>query len=260
MGFSGGGAVALSFAARNPYLHAVVGLDPIFGFGEGAELTLRLPHFSPSAVTAPMLVLQAGDTAEATQLSDQILDSLRFADRYQGRVGRTTHMEFADGALTIGASWPGDAARAPAGRDAYVAIARTVRAFLDGTLKGRAPALDSVARGLTGSPGPGAITMRVRRAAARLTLTARDLARYEGTYLLTRPNGDKLPVRIYGVGGELALRVADERSISLGYRGGDSFDILGTPPVRLDFVVERGRATKVRVHQRGEIFEMSRVR
>lgn len=260
MGFSGGGAVALSVAMRNPHVRAVVGLDPIFGFAEGAGLILRLPHFGATAVTAPMLVLQAGDSAERIALANDILDSLRFADRYQGRVGRTTHMEFADGALTIGASWPGDAARAPAARDAYAAIARTVRAFLDGTLKGNGAALDSVARGATGSRGAGLVTMRLRRAAGTLALTVRDLARYEGTYQLTRTNGERLPVRIYEVGGELALRVADERPIPLGYRGGDTFDILATPPVRLVFTVEQGRATKIVVYQRGRVYEVPRAR
>jgi hypothetical protein len=172
------------------------------------------------------------------------------------------HMDFADAALTVGAAWPGEAARAGDARNAYVAIARTVRTFLDGALKRRPEALDSVARGATGAGGAGAITMRVRPAEASLTLAPEDWARYEGTYLLTRPDGARLPLRVYSAGGEPTMQpVGDEnaRPLLLRYRGGHSFDLLMTPVGRVTFTVEGGRATKVTVHQGSHTFEMPRI-
>jgi dienelactone hydrolase len=144
MGWSMGGVVSLLLAARNPNVDAVVGLDASFGAAQWAPMVLGSPYFDIRQIRVPLLALQSGNPKFASGQDVRVVDSLHFAQRYSGRVGRITHGDFSDFAM-VARVFPvhledRSAVEASAG---HVAVARTVLAFLDATLKQRSTALSA---------------------------------------------------------------------------------------------------------------------
>jgi pimeloyl-ACP methyl ester carboxylesterase len=142
MGYSMGGIVSLIIAARNPGVDAVVGLDPSFRAPRFVPLVLSSAWFNPRAMRAPILSLQSGHPSEAGAQDSTVVDSLRFADRYVGRVGHAMHGDFSDFAM-LAPLFPVDVQGRTAveARDAHEAIAMYVLQFLDGTLRNDRTAL-----------------------------------------------------------------------------------------------------------------------
>ena len=145
MGWSMGGVIALWLAARNPNVDAVVGLDPSFIAAQWAPMVFGSPWFDIRQIRVPLLSLQSGNSKFTSGQDARVLDSLHFAERYTGRVGRVTHGDFSDFAM-VAPLFPvhledRSATDASAG---HVAVARTVLAFLDATLKGRPTRLSTL--------------------------------------------------------------------------------------------------------------------
>lgn len=158
MGWSMGGVVSLWLAGRNPNIDAVVGLDASFGAAQWAPMVLGSPYFEIRKIRAPLLSLQSGNPKFTSGQDARVVDSLHFAEHYTARVGRITHGDFSDFAM-VARLFPvhleeRSATDASAG---HVAIARTVLAFLDATLKGRSTALST----MVGNPSPGDSLIRL---------------------------------------------------------------------------------------------------
>lgn len=163
VGYSMGGVVALQIASRNPNVDAVIGLDPSYRAARFVPLVLASSYFSPRALRAPILSLQSGNAAEAGAQDSTVLDSLRFADRYVGQVGKAMHGDFSDFAM-LAPLFPVNVQGRTAedSRQSYQAVAQYVLHFLDGTLKGNPIELEFVRRNSeqNGLP-PGLVRMRV---------------------------------------------------------------------------------------------------
>ncbi len=86
-----------------------------------------------------------------------------------------------------------------------------------------------------------------------LPLSAAEIARYRGTYLLEV--GERtLELRIFDRDGRLISQAAGQREAPLRYQGDHTFIPDFDDRVRLVFTVEEGRATRVTLHQGGGEF------
>lgn len=86
-----------------------------------------------------------------------------------------------------------------------------------------------------------------------LPITAEEIARYEGTYLLTI-GPRTLEMRIFGRDGRLISQAAGQSEAPLRYQGDHVFVPDFDDRVRLVFTVEDGRASLVTLHQGGGTF------
>jgi dienelactone hydrolase len=163
MGWSMGGVVSLWLAARNPNIDAIVGLDASFGAGQWTPMVLGSPYFDIRQIRAPMLSLLSGNSTFIAQQDRRVIDSLHFAERYTASVGRITHGDFSDFAM-VARLFPVHLENRSAtdASEGHVAIARTVLAFLDATLKGRSTALST----MVDQPAPRDSLIRLARAGA----------------------------------------------------------------------------------------------
>ena len=145
MGWSMGGVVSLWLAAKNPNVDAVVGLDASFGAAQWAPMVLASPYFDIRQLRAPVLSLQSGNPRFISGQDSRVVDSLRFADRYTSRVGRVTHGDFSDFAM-VARFFPVhlEDRSATDASEGHIAIAETVLAFLDATLKSRTTSLSAL--------------------------------------------------------------------------------------------------------------------
>jgi CubicO group peptidase (beta-lactamase class C family) len=88
-------------------------------------------------------------------------------------------------------------------------------------------------------------------------LPAGERAKYEGRFLLARLNGGVLPLRVF-IEGDALMSQAEgpgQGKIPLVYLGNDTFGANFDTTLRLTFVVENGRTTKLRLLQRGNTIE-----
>lgn len=86
-----------------------------------------------------------------------------------------------------------------------------------------------------------------------LDVTAEDIARYSGAYLL-QLGSRTLELRIFERDGRLVSRAAGQSAAALRYQGDHVFIPDFDDSVRLVFTVEDGRATRVTLHQGGGEF------
>ena len=88
-------------------------------------------------------------------------------------------------------------------------------------------------------------------------LSARERARYEGTYDIVMQSGRVLPLRVFSDANGLAAKgeAPGQGTIRLVYVGDDTFGAEFDAALRLAFVVESGRAVKARLTQRGQTRE-----
>ncbi|HEX6627404.1 MAG TPA: prolyl oligopeptidase family serine peptidase [Gemmatimonadaceae bacterium] len=163
MGWSMGGVVSLWLAARNPNIDAVIGLDPSFAAAQWKSLVLVSPYFDIWQIRAPLLTLQSGNSRFTSGQDPGVIDSLHFAERYTARVGRITHGDFSDFAM-VARLFPVhlEDRSATDASEGHVAVARTVLAFLDATLKGRSTALSI----MVDQPAPRDSLIRLARVSA----------------------------------------------------------------------------------------------
>jgi D-alanyl-D-alanine-carboxypeptidase/D-alanyl-D-alanine-endopeptidase len=90
-----------------------------------------------------------------------------------------------------------------------------------------------------------------------LPVSAEDVARYEGTYLL-EIGARTLPLRIFGRDGRLVSQARGQSEAPLRYQGDHTFVPDFDDNARLVFTVEDGRATSVTLHQGGGVFQGQR--
>jgi hypothetical protein len=146
VGFSAGGAWALSMAMRNPNVRAVVSLDTVMLFTDPVHQAWRTQnYYAPDRVRVPVLNLVRKQFADRDDL--KIWEGLRHADR--------TYMLFPDEGLdhfdfaamgyatTLVGGRPELKARVAA---AFHAFHRYTLAFLDAHVKGKADAKAFLAR------------------------------------------------------------------------------------------------------------------
>jgi dienelactone hydrolase len=207
LGWSMGGVVALLVSGRNVNIDAVVGLDASFRARDFVKLVLSSPYFDIRRLRAPVLALQSGNAKYVSGQDDRVVDSLRLADRYVGRIADVTHGDFSDFAQ-IAKLYPVailDRTAEQASRG-HAVMCRYVLAFLDGTLKADRQALAFV----TGTPEqnglPDGLVTIVHREAATVpseqefaVMLARDglertqgrladlVARYPGLVIVRQP-------------------------------------------------------------------------
>jgi D-alanyl-D-alanine-carboxypeptidase/D-alanyl-D-alanine-endopeptidase len=90
-----------------------------------------------------------------------------------------------------------------------------------------------------------------------LPVTAADIARYEGTYLL--PVGERtMELRIFGRDGALISQAAGQNEAPLRHQGDHVFVPDFDEGVRIVFTVEDARATSLTLHQGGAVFQGER--
>ena len=89
-------------------------------------------------------------------------------------------------------------------------------------------------------------------------LTGAERARYVGTYTLTTPGGQKVPIRIVEQGGALMGAFAGDAPGRLIPLGNHTFVLQDDPDVRLTFVVTGDRAAKLTLVQPGSTLEATR--
>jgi dienelactone hydrolase len=145
IGWSMGGVISLLIEGRNSNVGAVVGLDASFRAASWVGLVTSSQYFLMRRLRAPLLALQSGHPQSVAGQSDAVVDSLHFAPRYLARVPDITHGDFSDFAM-IAALYPVriiDRTADQASRG-HEWIVRTVKLFLDGTLKRDARALGSL--------------------------------------------------------------------------------------------------------------------
>jgi dienelactone hydrolase len=146
MGYSSGGIVALLLGERHPLVDAVIGLDPSYGTDPAKVLSSSLFHAEKFRL--PLLTLRSGHESYTVQKRSEVIDALRFADRYTADVGRGTHGDFGDDVLVnaaLSSVVAGEPRCTAEDMAAYRAVAATVRLFLDGVLRNEAAALQAVA-------------------------------------------------------------------------------------------------------------------
>ncbi|UCD23807.1 MAG: dienelactone hydrolase family protein [Gemmatimonadota bacterium] len=138
VGYSLGGTVALRVALNNPNVDAIVGLDPSFAYARSIEALVDPQSFDVFDLRIPVLSLQAGNEESQRYHSQVIHDTLRFSDRYIGKVAATVHGDFSEikpmliPAIAIGEELD------PAlvnGHHGYMASCRYVLNFLNSVLK-----------------------------------------------------------------------------------------------------------------------------
>ncbi len=145
MGFSSGGIVALLLEGRNPIIDAVVGLDP--SYGGDVDKVFGSPYFDMERSRRPLLTLRAGNERFTQRDRSVVIDSMHLADRYTADVGRSSHGDFSDDVVLetlLSLDRPGEPRTSAEGLAGYRASALATRLFLDGILRGRAPAFDSL--------------------------------------------------------------------------------------------------------------------
>ncbi len=145
MGFSSGGIVALLLEGRNPIIDAVVGLDP--SYGGDVDKVFGSPYFDMELSRRPVLTLRAGNERFTQRDRSVVIDSMHLADRYTADVGRASHGDFSDDVVLealLSLDRPGEPRTTAEGLAGYQASALATRLFLDGILRGRAVALDSL--------------------------------------------------------------------------------------------------------------------
>jgi hypothetical protein len=108
----------------------------------------------------------------------------------------------------------------------------------------------NIARAIFGMP---LVSRPVRPPPQRLPTDRRD--KFIGTYVLTPPGRDSIVFRIRAEGDGLVSEVVGQGVTPLIYFGNDTFGIAADPSVRLTFVVEGDRATKLRLVQGGATLE-----
>lgn len=94
-----------------------------------------------------------------------------------------------------------------------------------------------------------------------VSLTAAERARYVGEYRLAMPGGERtLDVRIADEGERLVAYPAGQSPKPLTALGGNTFADSTDPDVRVRFVLENGRATKMLFTQAGQTMEAARIK
>ena len=111
----------------------MIGLDPSFVAPEWAPFSLQNNAFAIRTLTAPLLVLASGHDRATAPRSQRVLDSLHLTDRYFMHVGASTHGDFSDYPLIMGAVR--GAATVTASIAAHHEVARTTLRFM-ATLRG----------------------------------------------------------------------------------------------------------------------------
>jgi dienelactone hydrolase len=133
MGYSTGGDVALLLQGRNPLIDAIVGLDASWTIGS-ADDVIDSPWFGSDLNEVPILALRRSTDGGVDALS-VTLDSLANAPRIIAEIAAADHGSFSDDPpqrFFLGIGEP-DHVRS------HAAVARSVLAFLDATLRGPEP-------------------------------------------------------------------------------------------------------------------------
>ncbi len=144
-GYSSGGIVALLLEGRNPLIDVVVGLDP--SYGGDADKVFGSPYFDMERSRKPLLTLRSGNERYLSRERSAVIDSMHLADRYTADVGRASHGDFSDDVVIeslLALNRPGEPRTTAEGLAGYHATVLATRLFLDGTLRGRTAALDSL--------------------------------------------------------------------------------------------------------------------
>ena len=126
--------------------------------------------------------------------------------------------------------------------------------------------LNVVAFDNTDHVSPGALASNIARAFYGLPMVSRQPAaaqplpadrrdKFVGTYVLTQANRDSLVFKISVRGEGLVADIVGQSVVPLIYSGNDTFGIAADPSVRLTFIVEGDRATRLRLVQGGETIE-----
>jgi dienelactone hydrolase len=146
MGYSSGGIVALFVGARHALVDAIIGLDP--AYGSDTEKVLSFSLFDPARVRVPVLTLRAGHETFVRRDRSAVLSAMRYADRYTADVGQSTHGDFSDDVrleVALSLARPERKLRSTLeGMAAYRVTAQAVRLFLDGVLRNRPDALETL--------------------------------------------------------------------------------------------------------------------
>ena len=95
-GFSIGGIVALLVQQRDSRVGAVIGLDGSFLRSDWVSLTMSAPGFAAERSRIPILAFNRGHERQHDDMTTEVLDALRFADRYLVTVRNATHGEFSN--------------------------------------------------------------------------------------------------------------------------------------------------------------------
>jgi hypothetical protein len=102
-----------------------------------------------------------------------------------------------------------------------------------------------------------ALGMPLDKPPEEVPLAAADRGKYVGEYALVFPNGSR-DFTIAEEGDHLTAQLAGQGANEMLYYGGDTFGMKFDPALRLIFVIEGGRATKVTLLQGGGRFEGAR--
>jgi CubicO group peptidase (beta-lactamase class C family) len=113
-----------------------------------------------------------------------------------------------------------------------------------GTLSG------NIARVLFGMP----VVQRPRSVAGQ-PLSLEQRGRYVGTYAVAVPGRDSIVFNITVQGAGLVAEIVGQGTTPMTYGGNDTFGVAADPSIRLVFVVEGDRATKLRFVQGGATME-----
>jgi CubicO group peptidase (beta-lactamase class C family) len=119
----------------------------------------------------------------------------------------------------------------------------------------------------TSPSNPGRLADQIARAALSLplltppvgvALAGSERSRYVGNYTLTAPSGQKVPLRIFEQGGVLMTQIGGQPQGRLIPLGNHAFVLREDPDVRMTFVVNGDRATRLTMAQPGGTMEAVR--
>lgn len=132
VGFSFGGAAALTLASRDPRVRAVVGFDPAFVARDHVAMLRASSYFKARRIAVPILEFHsAGQRTLDLSLMQSTLGSPRVSIELKG----LDHSDFAAQSLSYGPYLRNVALRSsPSKSDVYGAMAETTRLFLDQAL------------------------------------------------------------------------------------------------------------------------------
>jgi pimeloyl-ACP methyl ester carboxylesterase len=132
VGHSIGAVEALVLASRNDRVSAVVGLDGTYGFKGMAQTVTSAVGYSPDLFTGSLLDTRRSEGVGGAELDSTVLESLRFAERWQITLPGMQHNDFTSraetGALAFqGRTLPDVVQRGKAG---YEFVCKLVKDFL----------------------------------------------------------------------------------------------------------------------------------
>lgn len=155
-GFSFGGAAALALAARNPRIRAVVGLDASFIAARHLPMIRAAPLFDIRRLAVPVLEFHRADTTVDLSL----LDSATRSERTSIELDSLDHIDFNSYVLLYApllrarASRPARDSALAFKAEAYRAMVRTTRLFLEAALSERPSELAEETRRALRGEGP----------------------------------------------------------------------------------------------------------